>query len=100
MRELNRVLKDDGWAVIQVPISGRQTVEDPSVTDRQERRRLFGKADHVRRYGRDFEGRLRDAGFHIDVISCTDILGPGEARRLAVGPRRVVFSCSKRGAGA
>jgi len=95
--ELNRVLKDDGWAVIQVPLSGKHTFEDPSITDRKTRRRLFGKADHLRLYGRDFEDRLREAGFNVDVVSCADILDPEEARQLGVHPGRLIFACSRRG---
>ncbi len=98
LRELHRVLRDDGWAVIQVPYAGEKTLEDPSVIDREGRRRLFGKADHVRLYGRDFEDRLREAGFEVDVVSCEDIIDPEEALQLRVPPKRVVFSCSKRGA--
>ena len=37
MRELCRVLRSDGWALLQVPISAKTTFEDPSVTDPSER---------------------------------------------------------------
>src|SRR5205814_9838929 len=49
MREFCRVLRDDGWAVLLVPITARSTFEDPTVTTPEERLRLFGQVDHVRR---------------------------------------------------
>ncbi len=67
MREIHRVLKPGGWAVLMVPYdrSQAETFEDPSVTDPAERVRLFGQYDHVRLYGRDYADRLRDAGFMV-----------------------------------
>src|SRR5262249_39820250 len=55
MSEMYRVLRPGGWAAIMVPTSRRQdvTLEDPSVVSPEERTRLFGQANHVRRYGRD-----------------------------------------------
>ncbi|CAN5716465.1 hypothetical protein BH11PSE8_BH11PSE8_30760 [soil metagenome] len=69
MRELRRVLKPQGWALLQVPIDHRRatTFEDPSVTDPAERLRLFGQHDHVRWYGRDYATRLVRAGFDVRV---------------------------------
>lgn len=74
MRELFRVLKEDGWAVLLVPITADETFEDPTVTDPKERLRLFGQVDHVRRYGPDYEDRLKEAGFHVQRFSPSDIV--------------------------
>jgi SAM-dependent methyltransferase len=67
MRELLRVLKPGGWAIMQVPIRGAITQEDPAVTSAVERTRLYGQHDHVRQYGRDYAERLRAAGFLVEV---------------------------------
>ena len=66
MRELCRVLKPDGWALLLVPISSRraETYEDATVVAPEDRERLFGQFDHVRIYGRDFKDRLEESGFH------------------------------------
>jgi len=45
MREFNRVLKDDGWAILVVPISGNKTYEDASIVDPAERYEAFGQSD-------------------------------------------------------
>jgi SAM-dependent methyltransferase len=73
MREFRRVLKPDGWAVLTVPITADTTIEDPVIVDPAERLRLFGQADHVRRYGPDYVDRLRDAGFAVTVTCVADL---------------------------
>jgi SAM-dependent methyltransferase len=97
MREFHRVLADDGWAILLVPITAEHTFEDPSVTDPHERLRLFGQSDHVRRYGPDYVERLRDAGFTVALRTAGDVLLPGEAQRHAI-PTAIapVYFCTKR----
>jgi SAM-dependent methyltransferase len=65
MRELRRVLTPEGHALLEVPVIGELTREDPAVTDPAERLRLFGQEDHVRVYGRDYYERLHQAGFRV-----------------------------------
>jgi SAM-dependent methyltransferase len=68
MREIARVLKPGGWAVLQVPdVEATRTDEDTGVTDPAERERRFGQHDHVRRYGWDYVGRLEEAGLSVAV---------------------------------
>lgn len=68
MREIRRVLKPGGFAILQVPFFHpvpEITLEDPSVTDPRERERLYGQRDHVRRYGRDYPLRIESAGLTV-----------------------------------
>jgi SAM-dependent methyltransferase len=70
IREMRRIVKEDGWALINVPSDpGRQDVdEDPSVADPAERLRRFGQEDHVRVYAaRVVVDRLAQAGFDVVV---------------------------------
>jgi SAM-dependent methyltransferase len=78
MREFLRVSKPNGWAILLVPIVAEHTFEDLSITEPAERARLFGQEDHVRNYGRDYEDRLREAGFDVDVIYPEDFLSKEE----------------------
>ena len=70
MRELFRVLKPGGRAILQVPISAslQRTVEDPHLSDPKERERRFGQHDDVRIYGADYPARLREAGFVVEIF--------------------------------
>ena len=69
MRELYRVLKPHGIAYLCVPLR-EEFREDPSVTDPEEKKRLFGQDDHVRFYNREvFLQRLKEAGFDTSLIS-------------------------------
>jgi SAM-dependent methyltransferase len=68
MREMRRVLKPGGWAILQTPISASlaATYEDFSITDPKERERAFGQDDHVRIYAMDYVDRLKAAGFSVE----------------------------------
>jgi len=70
MTELRRVLKPDGWAIMQVPISLSldKTYEDFSISTARGREKAFGQHDHVRIYAMDYEARLASAGFKVDVF--------------------------------
>lgn len=84
MREFRRVLTDDGFAVLIVPIYPEPTIEDPSIEDPKERLRLFGQDDHVRKYGPDFADRLKEEGFNVQAISKTDLLSPEEIQTVGL----------------
>lgn len=84
MAEMRRVLRDDGWALILVPITADRTIEDPSITDPRERERVFGQHDHVRRYGPDFVERLQQAGLDVTVATVSQLVGAGDAVRMGL----------------
>jgi hypothetical protein len=89
MREIYRVLKPGGWALLQSPVDIQATTtdEDPTVTDPLERERRFGQYDHVRKYGRDYADRLKEAGFLVETVDMLAELSAEEIRRYSVrGP--------------
>jgi hypothetical protein len=69
MKELFRILRPGGWALLQSPIDPRraETFEDPAIVSPRDRERAFGQHNHVRIYGRDYKERLRNAGFAVKV---------------------------------
>ena len=76
MQELYRVMKPGGWGIFQIPIDeNRQaTFQDDSITDPDERTRIFGQYDHVRVYGTDYYDKLRSIGFTVEAVDYTSEL--------------------------
>jgi SAM-dependent methyltransferase len=97
MREMHRVLKPGGWAVIMVPMDWdrARTLEDPSIVSPEERERMFRQPDHVRLYGHDVKERLESAGFSVAVHRSKD-LGMEAVRRYALSRRDQLYYCTKR----
>ncbi len=93
LAELQRVLKRNGWASIQVPIEGKLTREDPSIRGAEGRTFHYGQADHVRQYGRDFLLRLSDGGFSTWTISKEKLLPPALLNRVSVECEKEVWIC-------
>lgn len=69
-REIRRVIKPDGRAILSVPLihGWKTTYENPNIRAPRDRRAHFGQEDHKRVYGRDFADRLRRAGFAVEVF--------------------------------
>lgn len=70
MREVRRVLRPDGVAILSVPLihGWDQTYENPGIVAPELRRTHFGQEDHKRLYGTDFTDRVRRAGYQVDVF--------------------------------
>jgi SAM-dependent methyltransferase len=84
MREFQRVLTDEGIAILLVPITADETFEDPTIEDPKERLRLFGQEDHVRRYGPDYVSRLQEAGFAVETVRREDFLRSDEIENMGI----------------
>jgi SAM-dependent methyltransferase len=93
MRELFRVLKPNGFAILQVPWDRNResTYEDLTITDPHERVKAFGQQDHVRIYGRDYVKRLEDAGFRVAIERPADELSPLQRFRYGFRESEVLF---------
>ena len=92
MREIRRILKPGGRALLLVPlaINGKGTDEDASITDPKERERRFGQWDHVRLNGRDdFLCRMSGAGFKVAVYEPSHAASE-EAERLHLNSLEVL----------
>ena len=96
MRELNRVLKKDGWAILLVQITAEETYEDPSIVEPEARREAFGQEDHCRRYGPDYVNRLREAGFNVETLTVADLVDEAEAQTLGLtSAAGEIYFCTK-----
>jgi len=97
MRELNRILKKNGTAFIQVPIdmNSEKTYEDKSITTPGERQKAFLQHDHHRIYGRDYLARLERAGFEVNAIQFWNDLPPEKLSYYGITDLEPVFICRK-----
>jgi SAM-dependent methyltransferase len=76
MREIYRVLKPGGSAILQVPFSTtlQSTIEMPFIDNPAKQSELFGQKDHVRIYSlQDYLSRLQEAGFEVTYLSYESI---------------------------
>lgn len=78
LSELFRIVKDDGKILIIIPVERENTFEDPSVTEPDERLKIFGQRDHVRIYGEDFIDRLIESGFEVNNYLPKDLFSENE----------------------
>ncbi len=70
MKELYRVLKPQGTAILSVPMICGDFREDLTVTDPKERERLYGHNNHARFYNYEvFNERLQKANFNTEKVS-------------------------------
>jgi SAM-dependent methyltransferase len=69
MRELFRVLKPGGEAILQVPMFKTmiKTFEDFLIVLSEEREKYFGQKDHLRIYGKDYKEKLESEGFKVKL---------------------------------
>lgn len=97
MQELYRVLKPGGMAILQIPqeLDRATTFEDNSITDRDERAKIFGQYDHVRVYGRDYFDKLRSVGFKVDEVDYTNILSAEEVDLYRLAKGEILPVCYK-----
>jgi len=97
MRELFRVLKQGGFAILQFPVdyNREKTFEDPNIVLPEERERVFGQNDHVRIYGKDYKDRLERAGFTVKPDNYAKELGDNTIKKYGLIKDEIIYFCIK-----
>lgn len=93
MKEIFRVLKPGGWAILMVPINLNRTEidEDFTVTDIAERWRRFGQDDHLRVYSKKgYMERVQNSGFKLLELG-KDYFGEFEMQRCGVTEQSILY---------
>lgn len=95
MRELFRILRPGGHAVVMVPIDLKRpaTYEDAAIATAAACNAAFGHPYHVRICGADYPDRLSDAGFEVRTVSSQTL--SRHRRRLWRINKTPLFDCLK-----
>ena len=100
MKEIFRVLKPGGFAVLQSPvdITRKSTFEDPTIVSEEDREKHFWQKDHVRLFGLDYKERLESAGFKVNVVDFISEFTSEEVDRYRISsPKKddAIYHCIK-----
>ena len=97
MKELFRILKPGGWAILQSPVDFDcdKTFEDAKIVSPNDRELIFGHKDHVRIYGRDYKDRLERAGFTVNLDNYIRTLGDDKIKRYGLMENEIIYFCVK-----
>ena len=98
MKELFRVLKKGGTAILQVPINPafEHTYEDASITDPLEREKHFGQYDHVRWHGLDYPQRLESVGFEVENFDIKDHISMDLMEKYKLDKKEILYVARKK----
>jgi SAM-dependent methyltransferase len=100
IEEMYRVLKSTGTALIGtiIDLDNPHTFETSEADTSQKRLQYYSEPDLLRLHGTDFNQRLIQGGFKVEVIDYPSILGEEMKRKYALGDgqRELIFKCTKR----
>ncbi len=96
-KEIYRVLKPGGFAILQVPVNNKlkETYEDKTITDPKEREKHFGQYDHVRMHGLDYPKRLEKSGFTVDSIDYVHKFSKEDIERMRLPENELLYIARK-----
>lgn len=97
MKEMYRVLKEGGQAVLQTPYTPllEKSFEEGSINTPEERLKYYGQDDHVRIYGNDFFKRLQSVGFKLNIVKNSDLFSAEECSKYGVNYNEDLILVSK-----
>jgi len=95
--ELFRVLRPEGFAILQVPISkkAKETFEDFTITTPEGREKYFGQKDHIRIYSKDYKNRFESVDFKLDLYGIKNDLTIKEIKILGLNQEEILYICKK-----
>ncbi|MBN2111489.1 class I SAM-dependent methyltransferase [Candidatus Woesearchaeota archaeon] len=97
MSEIRRVLKKNGFAIIQSHMSSLlyKTKEDFTIKDPEKRKKMFGEEDHWRVYGKDYKKKLEEQSFTVIVNKFAKTLNNKTIREYCLDRKENLYLCFK-----
>ncbi|HJW87112.1 MAG TPA: methyltransferase domain-containing protein, partial [Candidatus Brocadiaceae bacterium] len=96
MRELFRVLKTHGWAILADPVGYTKTTDRSFINKASSVHKMYDPEDSIHHYGPDYEERLRTAGFKTQAIRPADFLSAEEMEYMGITTMaNDIFYCTK-----
>ncbi len=90
IREMFRVLRPSGLAIIENPVASGQPTLEPDTAE--ERLRLFCDVTILRLYGDDYRDRLSAAGFVVEEVWPADGIAPAKREKMELYSGNVILS--------
>ncbi len=97
MKELYRVMKVGGWAIMQVPQDFKNpvTYEDKTITSPEEREKHYWQKDHLRLFGLDYPQYLEKAGFTVEEYVTSTVFTPEQINRYRLSNSEILYIARK-----
>ena len=97
MREIYRVMKVGGWAIMQAPqdFNREETYENPAITSPEDREKHFWQKDHVRLFGKDYPRWMEKAGFRVEEFDLNKHFSVQEIHRYRLMQGEVLYIAHK-----
>jgi len=88
IKEIHRVLKKDGFAILQVPLSLKLDKTLEGIANTEEERLLeYGQKDHYRIYAKDYFSKLENCNFVVNIINPNDAEFNLDTDKYALNPK-------------
>jgi predicted SAM-dependent methyltransferase len=99
LREIMRILKTGGFAIIMVPLFNGvvSTIEEPRYNTEELRIKHYGQSDHVRLFAKEnFIQRIEEAGFDLKMLTEKDF-DRKLVKKYAIAENSILYICHKSG---
>ncbi len=97
LKELFRILKPKGWAIIQTVVNPKfeKTFEDSTIISPKMREQFYGHKNHFRIYGRDYKDKLENVGFKVKIDKFAFKFDFNKVKKFGISRNEAIIYCTK-----